>query len=192
MKKTTSTPIFLPLVICLTLLLGSCASSLTYEDAMSRNRKNISSMARLEDANFLVEAASYNILEQKVLELALERGYSAAVVNHARQNTEEYEEMGDDLNKLARKKDIKVAGQLKAEHQAILDRLAGAGRSDFDQEFVEALDDIIDDNTDLYEDQASAADDADIRAFAARSLTLLRDHAEAIENVDDQLMSTKR
>jgi len=181
-----------PAILCMILLLGGCTSSLTYEQAMSRNRKNMSDMERLNDANFLVEASSYHLLQQSILKLAEERGYSAAVVNHAKQKSTAYEKMGGSLKKLARKKDIRIPGEMKTEHRALLDRLSGEGRSDYDNEFVETLEDVIDDNTDLFEGQASAANDADIRSFAARNLTVLRDHAKAIDQVDEVLMGRKR
>ena len=192
MKSPVSIPTLPSAVMSVVLLLGGCTSSLTYEQAMSRNRRSMSDMTRLNDANFLVEATSYNLLQQRILELAEERGYSAAVVNHATLKSPAYEKMGSNLKKLARKKDIRIPGELKAEHQALFDRLAGEGRSDFDHEFVETLADVIEDNTALFEGQASAANDADIRSFSARNLTVLRDHAKAIEQVDEQLMSRKR
>ena len=180
------------LLLALSLLTAGCSGNLSYQTAMDKNRRNISEMSKLQDANFLAEAASYNLLKKQVADLGAERGYSSVLVNLAREKGEEFRDMEREINKLGRKKKFKVPAQMKMEHQTIFDRLSSSGQADFDSEFVTVLQDVTEEQTALYDEKSSEADDADVRAFAARNLGFLRRHTDEIAKVDDQLMHTHR
>ena len=178
--------------VLMVLLLSSCASNLSYQQAMDKNRRSLESMEKLEDAQFLVEAQSFNLLEIKLNELATEKGYSADLVNFARKNVTAHEDLGDELAKVSRKEKIRIPGEMKSEHDQKLRELSSIARSDFDARFIDVLEDINDEHTRLFEEHASEANDADVRAFAARKLGMLRVNAEEMSRVDDQLMQTHR
>lgn len=173
-------------------LLTSCGSNLSYQQAMDKNRRSLESMEKLEDAQFMVEAQSLNILEQRINQLAMEKGYSAVVVNFAKKNKEAFEDFGDDLAKVARKEKIKLPAEMKSEHAQKLDELSTIARSDFDARYIDILEEINDDHTDLFETQASEANDDDVRGFAANKLGILRTNLEEMSKVDDELMQTHR
>src|SRR3546814_1417317 len=61
-----------------------------------------------EDARFLVDAASYNILATQLAQEATNSAYSASVVQMARDILEEHEAMAKELKKLARGEKIKI------------------------------------------------------------------------------------
>jgi putative membrane protein len=174
------------------LTLASCGGHLSYEQALTKNRKSIDSIEKLPDAQFLVEAQSFNLLEARLNEVGTEKGYSSDLVSFAKKNSEEIKDVSKQLAKLARKEKIKIPSEMKEEHRQLLDRLTSTARSDFDEEFVDILTRVNEDNTSLFEEHSSAAQDADIRGFAARQLGLMRAHGEELEKVDDQLMSTNR
>jgi putative membrane protein len=179
-------------IILVSIIFSGCSSNLSYQAAMEKNRRNISEISKLEDANFLTEAASYNLLEKQIAELGIERGYSSALVSHAREKAEEFRDMEREINKLARKKKIKVPGDLKSDHKIIYDRLTSSAKAEFDSEYIAAMEKVNDEHIELYREKSSEADDADVRSFAARNLGFLRRHADEIARVDDQLMHTHR
>jgi putative membrane protein len=170
----------------------SCSSSLTYQQAMNKNENRFQNSRDLDDATFLVDAASYNALEKELNRVAIDKGYSSGVVDFARKNLKEHRELEKDLKKLAKKKKVRIPSGMKSEHRTVLEEVDETSRADFDSRFVDVLERVNEDNTDLFEDKASEAYDADIRAFAARKLDLFRSHAKEIEVVDDQLMHTHR
>ena len=172
--------------------LVSCSGNLTYQQALDKNRKSLESMEKLEDAQFLVEAQSLNLLEQRANELAMQKGYSAAVVNFAKKNADAFEDFGDDLAKVARKEKMKLPSEMKNEHAQKLDELSSIARSDFDSRFIDILEDINDEHTELFENQASEANDDDVRGFAASKLGILRSNLEEMSKVEDELMQTHR
>lgn len=173
-------------------LLTGCSGNLTYQAAMDKNRKSISDLSRLQDANFLTEAASFNLFKKQVADLGVERGYSSALVDLARAKVKEYNASGREITKLAKKKKFKIPAEMKREHQALVDQLSSSAKAEFDSEFIKVLQDLNREQTAIYEENSSGAEDADVRAFAARNLGALRRNADEFAKVDDQLMHLHR
>ena len=179
-------------IALLLMILSGCASNLSYQQALEKNRRTLDNMDQVEDSQFLVEAQSFNLLETRINQLAAEKGYSSELVSYAKRNVDSHKDVQKELSKLSRKTKIKIPSEMKEEHKRILDDLTSTGRADFDAHFIDVLKDVNSENTRLYEEYSTDAHNGDVRAYAARNLGHFRAHAEQLEQVDDQLMQTHR
>lgn len=171
-------------------LISACSSSLSYNEALQKNISRIEDPEKQDDARFLVDAASYNILATKLAEEAVESAYSATVVRMARENVEEHEEMAKELRKLARSEDVKLPGEMNSEHQQLLAELESADRREFDRTYIRILGDIARDDSQKFERMATEAESEDVRAFAARKLDHFESHLNELQTVDAELLRT--
>jgi predicted outer membrane protein len=171
-------------------MLQRCSSSLSYNEALQRNVKNIEDSEKLEDARFLVEAMSFNTLATRLAEAAMKSGYSASVVSMAEQNYEEHEEMGKELQKLARKEDIVLPSEMNDEHARYLAELTSSDRREFDRNYIRILKTINEEHSRKFSQMATDAESEEIRAFAARKLDLFETHENSLETVDAELLRT--
>lgn len=172
------------------ILFTSCSQDLTYQEAINKNQRKIDDPDRLDDARFLVDAKSFNLLDMRLAELAAANGYAATIVNLAKRDLTNHEDLSKDLNKLSAKEKIAIPDNMNEEHQAILFDLSKAEREDFDRQYLQALNRINDDITRRFTTMATQAKDADIRAFAARRLGMLREQESLLSEVEDALMDT--
>ena len=177
-------------VVLSALLLASCTSTLSYNEAIQKNTKRVEDPERLDDARFLVDAASYNILATKMAETAIESGYSASLVSLAKKNLEEHEDMGRELRKLARKEDMVLPAEMNPEHERLLAELTSSDRREFDRTYVRILSDISQEDSQKFSQMATDAESDEIRAFAARQLGLFEAHQSQLETVDAELLRT--
>jgi putative membrane protein len=168
----------------------SCSSNLTYNEATSKNEREIKDPEKLKDARFLEEAKSFNLLEMKLTENAITKAYASAVVDMARKHLGEYKDMNDDLGLLAKKKKIALPSAMNEKHQAYFNDVITSGRENFDREFIQMVRKLNDENKDQYVNMATEAKDGDIRAFAARKLDMLRNQATKMDETEKQLMNT--
>ena len=83
-------------------LLGACSQDLSYQEAMDKNQRKIEDPGKLDDAKFLVEAKSNNLLQVKLAELASTKGYASAIVALAKAQHKQLVEMNEDIDDLAR------------------------------------------------------------------------------------------
>lgn len=176
--------------LAIALLMSSCSSSLSYNEALQKNVSRLEDTEKLEDARFLVDAASYNLLAMKLAEEAIKSGYSASVVSMARENLKEHEEMGKELKKLARKEDIVLPAELSSEHQRLLAELSSSDRREFDRTYIRILGDIGQQDGEKFESMATEAKSEEIRAFAARKLDHFESHQNQLQTVDAELLRT--
>jgi len=190
MKKLYKSNTVYAAVIITATLITSCSQDLTYQQAINKNQRKIEDPKRLDDARFLVDAKSFNLLDMRLAELASENGYAATIVNLAKKDITNHEDLAKDLNKLSAKEKIAIPANMNEEHQAILFELAKAERQDFDRQYLDALERINDDITRRFTTMATQANDADIRAFAARRLDMLREQESLLSEVEEALMDT--
>jgi putative membrane protein len=170
--------------------LQSCYSSLSYNEAIKRNTSKIDNPERHDDARFLVDAASYNLLAMRMAEEAVKSGYSASLVSLARENREQHEEMAKELKKLARNEKIVLPAEMSDEHQKLLAELTSADRSEFDRTYIRILSDISEEDRQEFSQMATDATSDDVRAFAARKLDLFESHKNQLQTVDAELLRT--
>jgi predicted outer membrane protein len=157
---------------------------------MEKNAKRITDPKKLDDARFLVEAASYNMLATKLAEAAIKSAYSASVVRLAKENLEQHEEMGKELKKLARHEDVVLPGQLNEDHEKLLAELTSSDRREFDKTYIRLLKQASQEDSQQFAQMATNAQSDDVRAFAARKLDLFESHENELETVDAELLRT--
>jgi putative membrane protein len=177
-------------LIVLSMLMGACASSLSYDEAMRKNANKIKDTEKLDDARFLVDAKSYNLLALELTQAAMNQGYAASVVTLAKQNHDDHIEMGKEIKKLARQKKVVLPETMKPEHQKLSAELTASDRTEFDKNFIRIFKAVSEEDNGHFMDMATDGADGDIRAFAARKLDLFKSHQTSFETVDAELLKT--
>lgn len=171
-------------------LMSACSSSLSYNEALQRNISRIEDPKKQDDARFLVDAASYNLLATELAQAAIKSGYSASVVQMARENLKQHEEMAKELKKLARSEKIVLPGEMNTEHQQLLAELQSSDRREFDRTYIRILGDIAREDRAKFQRTATEAASGDVRAFAARKLDRFESHLNQLQTVDAELLRT--
>lgn len=172
------------------MLSTSCSSNLSYNEALQKNMRRLEDPNKMDDARFLVDAASYNILATKMAEAAAKSGYSATLVSLAKENLVKHEEMARDLKKLARKEKMVLPAEMNADHEKLLAQLTSADRREFDRTYIRILGDISNEDSQKFSRMATEAKSEEIRAFAARQLGVFESHKTQLETVDAELLRT--
>lgn len=166
----------------------ACSSTLTYDQAIRENQETFDGSDKQSDAQFLVEAKSFSILEEQVARLAVERGYAAAVQQYAKKIVEDHDEMNEEIDDLAGRNDIKVPVQMSVGHNQKYEELKVTTRAEFDKAFAKVIEDVYESHINLFKVYATTAKDDDIRAFAAKNLGLLRNNEEAADKLEQDLL----
>lgn len=172
------------------LFMAGCSGDVSYEEALDENQQDIEDPKTVEDARFLVEAKSLNLLGIKLAELAADSGYSSALVEFAGAHLEQDENMAEDLKDLARKKNLTLPTEMSAAHESLYYELSSASRKDFDGTYVRIARNINSESKSLYSRHATDANDPDIRAFAARKVGELEANLQEIKKIEEQLIES--
>ena len=115
------------------------------------------------DREFLIEAAKTGLAGAEASQLVAERSTDLA-------------EKNDELAHLAALKGLTLPAAPGADKGALVARLRGLGGAALDRTFLEELVSSHAAAIDLYEREAKGSEDPDMKAFAAKTLPLLREH----------------
>jgi putative membrane protein len=131
------------------------------------------------DRKFVMNAAMGDMFEIESSRLALERAAGDQVRRMAQQLIDDHTRTSGELMQLAQPKGLTPPAALDTRHAAMLSRLRNLSGAAFDREYlrlagVRAHEQAVK----LFRDQSRKGSDADLRAFAARTLPALEGHLQ--------------
>jgi putative membrane protein len=140
------------------------------------------------DQEFVKKAAIGGMAEVELGRVAMQRAARPAVRSFGERMVADHGRGNTELAALARSKGMDVSTTLDTTHQAMRDRLSGLSGADFDRAYMSEM---VRDHTEdvaLFESAAQTASDADVKAFAARSLPMLRDHLALARQINSDVV----
>ncbi len=140
-----------------------------------------------EESKFAVNTASGSMMEIQASELAQQRSGNQQVKDFSAMMVSDHAKVSDELKSLAGMKNITLPPAPGEDHMDELKKLTEKSGADFDKEYVKLMIDHHEKNIKNFEDMASNAQDADLRAFAAKNLPTLRAHLNTIKEIKSSM-----
>lgn len=131
----------------------------------------------LTDAQFLQRAAQAGLMEVSTSKLVDDRTDSGALERYAKQMIDDHTKANKELVKLAESKGVDIPNRLDDRHKQAFDRMQKMERGPtFEQEYIQQQVKAHQQAVKLFAAMSEGADDADIQAFASKTLPTLRHH----------------
>lgn len=140
-----------------------------------------------DDNNFLVEAASGGMMEVELGNIAAANAASAQVKKFASMMVEDHSKANKELTELARLKNIAVPNAPGEKHQEHINELKSKKGKDFDKAYMDLMVDDHYEDVSKFEDASKNAKDEDIKAFATKTLQVLKHHQEEAKKIKEKL-----
>ncbi|WP_299705828.1 DUF4142 domain-containing protein [uncultured Pontibacter sp.] len=181
-------------IASLILLLGSasCGGDDSIEQAASQSVEQFEAMGMQgmkNDALFVAEATSANMLHAQLGQLALERAVSPEVKEMAQDMSNGHNRVMEDLQHIAIEREFVVPTQLGNSHQKVYDEVSGETGIGFDLAYIKRTREEHNQLLKRYEDMAENAKVMEVKQFASKQLPLLRQHLQQAEELEDRLGS---
>lgn len=129
------------------------------------------------DSKFMMMAAQGGLAEVAMGRLAAERASSDDVKRYAQRMVEDHTKAGEELMQLAATKGVTLPTAPDAKHQAMLTKLGTMSGAAFDREYLKNAG--VKDHEKmqkLFSDEANKGADAEVKAFAAKTLPVVQMH----------------
>lgn len=133
------------------------------------------------DALFVKTAASDGLAEVKLGQLAAEKAASADVKDFGSMMVADHGKANDELKALATAKGLEIPGELDQKHQGAHDKLAKLSGAEFDKAYVAEMLKGHKKAVAEFEKAAKSAKDAEVKAFAEKTLPTLHQHLEKVQ-----------
>nr|MCU0624381.1 DUF4142 domain-containing protein [Gemmatimonadaceae bacterium] len=123
------------------------------------------------------------LAEVKLSQLAQSQSQSAVVRQFARRMISDHGKANTELEAIASRKNLALPRQLNAGQQATLQELQALDGPEFDAAYMAAMEEGHEKAVALFESASAAGfQDADLQAFAAKTLPVVREHRQMIGN----------
>ena len=138
-----------------------------------------------DDSEFMVKAAEGGMFEIETSKLAKEKGTDATVKQIADMMITDHTKASDELKGIAMNKKVELPVALGSDKQGKLDDLSKMNGVDFDHKYMSLMQDAHEDDVDLFKKNASDAMDADVKAFAAKTLPIIEHHLSMVKPAEE-------
>lgn len=138
-------------------------------------------------SDFMVKAADGGMTEVEMGKLAQQNAKSPRVKSFGAMMVKDHTKANDELKPLATKKSVTIPAVMSNEHQMHYDELKKLSGAEFDKKYMDMM--VKDHNEDisLFQDAADKSPDAEVKAFASKTLPVLKMHLDSAKAVNDGL-----
>jgi putative membrane protein len=140
-----------------------------------------------DDAKFAVDAANGGMTEIELSKLALDKATNTKVKEFANMMVMDHSKAGDELKAIAATKNITLPATVNEDSKKALTDLAALKGADFDKAYVDKMVADHKATVDLFESESKNSKDADLKAFADKTLPTIKGHLEHINAIHDGL-----
>jgi putative membrane protein len=147
-----------------------------------RDTVSAAKQASPEAEEFLKNASQDNRAEIALGQLAATKAANAGVKSYARMLVTDHTKANQEVSSIARTKSVTLPTDLSAEQKSTKDQLTDLSGANFDRQFVDAMVKDHQKAVAAFEQQTTSSD-AQVKAFAAKTLPTLRHHLEEAQRL---------
>jgi len=160
------------------------ADSANYTKDTSTNAVETGGIAVVnDDAEWAVAAANGGMTEVELSKLAETKGTNAKAKEFAGMMVKDHGGANAELMELAKTKNITLPTTIGADEKKELADLQTKSGAEFDKAYVDAMVSGHKKAVDLFEKGSKDAKDAELKAFATKTLPIIKSHLQAIETI---------
>jgi putative membrane protein len=162
-------------------------STETAEQKNEATEKNAGTQKLEDDHEFAVDAASGGMMEVQLGQIAATNAASAKVKEFGQMMVDDHSKANDEMKALAATKGITLPATPGEKHQKHINDLKDKKAADFDKDYISMMVDDHEEDIKKFEEEANNGKDAELKAFAAGKLPILRKHLEMAKSIKDAM-----
>jgi putative membrane protein len=143
------------------------------------------------DATFVKDAAVGGMAEVELGQLAADKAASEKVKTFGRMMVTDHGKANEELKNIAASKSIALPTTLDAKHTATKDRLSKLEGDAFDKAYINEMVTGHETTVAMFRREASSGKDAEVKAFASKTLPTLDQHLKAVQEIQKEVNGAK-
>ncbi len=134
-----------------------------------------------QDHDFIMDAAMGGMMEVELGRVAAEKGMSDAVKQFGQRMVDDHSKANSELMSLASSKGMTLPTELDAKHREQVTKFSAMSGAELDREYTKMM--VSDHRKDVseFEKESTRGTDADLKAFASKTLPTLQEHLKMAE-----------
>jgi len=136
-------------------------------------------------ASFVTNAAIGGMYEVEAGRIAAERSGNPRVKALGEMMVTDHGKAGEELKTIAAAANLAVPTALDQRHQGLIDNLRGASNEDFDRVYLQQQEAAHNETAALLETWGRTGDNEPLKAWAAKTLPVVRGHQRMVDQLDE-------
>lgn len=181
---------FMALLITFTVACNNAENQDATEMAEEKNEQKMDSTNTEnmeEDQEFMVEAASGGLMEVQLGTLAAQNAASPRVKEFGQMMVKDHTAANTEMMAMAEKKNISLPAAPGEDHQHHIDGLKDKKGVEFDKDYMSMMVKDHEEDIENFEKASQNAKDAELKAFATKTLPILKQHLEMAKSINEGL-----
>ncbi len=164
-----------------------CLLTAAGPNAQAQSSENNKGQLSSHDYKFVSAAARGGEEEVTLGELAAQKGTDPSVREFGQRMAQDHQKVNQQLTQLASQKGATLPSTPTGREEGRVDKLKNMSGADFDKAYMKEM--VSDHKKDVKEFQSAStkADDADVKAFAAKTMPTLEEHLQMAESIQTKL-----
>ena len=133
------------------------------------------------DLAFMNDAAPGGMAEVELGKMAASKAQNAEVKAFGQKMVDDHSKANDELKQIAAQKKVMLPPDVLPAHKQLMEKLSKLSGAEFDKEYVAAMVEAHEKDVAAFENVSKTAADADVKAFATKTLPTLKMHLEMIK-----------
>jgi putative membrane protein len=155
--------------------------------AQEDQNRRMDTQDRPDEENFIVKAASGGMMEVELGKLAQEKGQSERVKEFGSRMERDHSKANDELKNIAQQNNIQLPDSMLEKHREHVDELKELSGEEFDKAYMELMVEDHEEDVELFEDAAENYEIQEVRTWAEKTLSVLRDHNRLAEEIHESI-----
>jgi putative membrane protein len=139
------------------------------------------------DSKFMVEAADGGMAEVQMGEIASREGVDKRVREFGEMMQKDHSKANDELKKLAKDKNVTLPASISEDNMENKHKLVQKSGKDFDKTYMNMMVDDHEKDIKEFKDAAQKCNDADVKAWAEKTLPVLQKHLDSAKAIKKAL-----
>jgi putative membrane protein len=176
-------------LMCVVMLAATTATAQNSNSSTTMQKEGNTASVSSSDKKFALTAASGGMAEVEMARLALTKASSDAVKQYAQKMIDDHTAANTELMGIASSKGITLPTAPDAKHRALMAKLERLSGEAFDREYVMMAGHKDHSKMEkLFRDESTRGRDADLKAFAAKTLPVVQQHLQMARELHDKMM----
>ncbi|WP_162910664.1 DUF4142 domain-containing protein [Hymenobacter oligotrophus] len=143
--------------------------------------------ASMDDPTFLMTAASSNMLEIQLGQMATQQSANADVKKYGQMMKDHHTKATQELKTVATPLNVTLPTALMPVHQALADKVAGKTGKAFDEAYMDAMETAHRLDIAMFEAKSKQASTPSVKALAMKTLPMLNSHQKMADEVEKKV-----
>lgn len=171
------------------LILQACNNSNKTDSVEAAEDSNevVNNNVKDDDSDFMIAAANGGMMEVEAGKLAQSNGASQEVKDFGARMIADHTKAGEELKAMAAAKNVVLPASLGEEEQKHVNDMSTMKGAEFDKHYIDMMVNDHDKTVSMFEDASKDAKDQEVRAWAEKTLPVLKDHQTKVKQIKEKM-----